>query len=490
MNSCIQLLQDNTIEEDELDSLCESFEDYYAQDTENETDDEEETISSKPDNEQNNLTEEEEEALKHVNQVINDYIDNSESSQKTEKENEEENEKISYYKTDQFIGANQISNEIINTKNGNEDKNEDNDKYKDDIKKDDGKEIKDDKGDENDDKNNDKTKNIDKRSSKNYQKKICKIYVKKWKRKCKDLPRVESVINAPLEYFYFRRKSYCLKNSQNRYCTIVMNEIKNRVYNETAKVNLPLTDQEKNDTCECYKEKMNYYGEEYLSSNNTVKQEPMKYYSKNKKQNDSKTSESSIKPEESVTPNKYKRNLDIENKNKDYNNNNNNNNGKQTKVFWNYLDKIISQYLPTKFGMRGRTKFNYIPSFKDIREKVKNGKMKDYSFAEILAQEIEKLLHPDSDIFNDYDNDNNNNNNNNKNNKVKRMQATDNIQKLKKLINLYENEMNEFMDISTCNITFSELNPKNVVSNALSIKSISLTLLITQISITILFYLF
>jgi len=247
MNNCIQLLQDKTIEEEEFKSMCESFEDYYAQDTESETEDEDDTSSTKPVIELTDLTKEEEEALNQVNKVINDYIDKSETKQENEKK---ENGKVAYYKGDENGNEdNKNENEDDNKENENKDDNKDDERED----KDDEKENKDDdKSDENGNENKDENININKRSNK-YDKKNCKIYVKKWKRKCKDLPRVESVINAPLEYFYFRRKSYCLKNSQNRYCTIVMNEIKNRIYNETTKVSLPLTDQEKNLTCECYK---------------------------------------------------------------------------------------------------------------------------------------------------------------------------------------------------------------------------------------------
>jgi len=445
MKSCISYLEENSMEEEELDSLCESFQDYYAKGTKSENEDEEEGY------------EDEEEGEEYDYETENDG-DSDEKEKKKIKEKEKDSSSSLVLVTNKNdTMENKIP--VIQTANITQEEAEiynevnkvmntlDEDDYESRIRK---------------NKNN-----------------RCKVRVKKWKEKCKDVTHIASIINTSLELFYFRRESYCLKNSKNRYCEVIMNEIQDQAFNGTDNLVIPLNSNERNETCECYKERMTYYRNEYDSSTDPTIQQKRKHYSKNKK-----------KPTDPINkPKKIKRTwLDevIQEPKKESKKTYTSSVGKLLEV----MESMVHRYFPLKMQ---RHRSNPFPTFNELiqqaqEKKITNSKEKQTS--EKAKRNTEALVNTSdtrvdySDTNTDTDTDTTTTTETDNDTddifevmeqllleglmtgkKVKRMESDVNIDQLRKLITKYNQDMNKFMDITTCNVTFKEYGSRNVISD-------------------------
>jgi len=416
MKSCLSYLEEKSMKEKELDSLCESFEDYYAKGSDSEEEEEEEEYEDEYEDGEN----------ENENEI--DDKEDDEKKKKTNEKDKDSSSSVVLVKSKNDTRENDIPMiQITNiTREEAEVFNEvnkvmytlDEDDYESRIRK---------------NKNN-----------------RCKVRVKKWKEKCKDVSHIASVINTSLEMFYFRRESYCLKNNQNRYCKVVMNEIKDQKFNGTDNLVIPLNSSERNKTCECYKERMTYYHIEYDSSIDPTVQQKRKYYSKKKK-----------KPTDPHKSKKTKRSWIEEESEETYNTSSSI--GKLLGV----IEKMAHRYFPLKILRYHATPF---PSFNELvqQAKKKNMNSKEKQASEKSKRSTEAVVNSSvdsdtDDVFEVLE----------KlllegwmtGKKVKRMESDYNVDQLQKLIFKYNKDMNKFMDIDSCNITFKEYGSRNVISN-------------------------
>jgi hypothetical protein len=387
INECLQYLSEPSISEEELDSLCESFKDYYAKDNETGTDTEAET-----DVEIDDIGDE------IFNLNLDDLgIDNKENrkivqiSNITEKEGEEKEKTI------------HILNKIIVKENA---------------------------------KSLNKTK-LNKRGNN-----FCKVFVKKWNFECRNISRIAPTINAALENYYFRRQSFCLKNSENRYCTILVNEMKRKAFNNTGEIVQPLNEDQSASTCECFKRKMDYLKEEYYSSKDPEVVKIKKNYSKNRKLNEEAVNSNQKRDQQSHFNEEKKE----DRKEKHLFKNN---------KFWNKIGNFMFSYFP-RIGVYERPRYAF-PFFNELNMNMKVSQEQQYN--QDFLNEINKLINP-SLRFN------------------KRMVNEMNIKELKKQIINYQKEMDELIDTSTCNATFTYVSSRRSDSGSLALLSSKVFLMI------------
>jgi len=489
MKSCLSYLEEESLNEAELNTLCESFQDYYAKGSESEDEEEEEEEEYEDENNYD-------EYMEYADENYDDDDDDKRKKKKKKKEKEASSNLV-LIETENETLKNDIPmiqmtnitheeaqvihevNEMMNTLEVYD--VEDEDDYDSRVKK---------------NKNN-----------------ICKVRVKQWKEKCKDVSHIASIINTSLEIFYFRRESYCLKNSQNQYCEVVMDQIQDQAFNGTEKLVNPLNTDEQSKVCECYKERMIYYQEEYDFSTDPTAEKKRKHYSKNKKKpkNPNSNANANANANSNANPNANPNSNSNSNSNSNTHPNANANAHENTKKIkskrsltewmkekgedeerstiqkmWGVVERLIHHYLPSFSPLKFRKHGQIFPSFNELiqqSQKNQNQRMKKFSATtpngndhdasdnhketltsttrknkrsaepsdsmtdedELFIELEQLLLHPDQ--------------------KMKRMESDVNIEQLKKLIIKYNNDVNQFMDVAICNITFNELGSKNAMSN-------------------------
>jgi len=374
INECLKYLSEPSISEEELDSLCKNFKDHYVKDndtgTETETDDE---IDDGGD----------EISIIDMDDLGNDNKENRnivQMSNITEEEREKEEKTI------------HILNKMIVEEN---------------------------------------TKDLNKNKLNKRGNNFCKVFVKKWSFECRNISRIAPTINAALENFYFRRQSFCLKNSENRYCTILVNEMKSKAFNSMGELVHPLNEDQRASTCECFKHKMNYLKEEYYSSKDPGVEKTKKNYSKNRKLNEEAFKNSNQKRDQQHQFNEEREEVKKEIPLfKNY-------------KFWNKVGNFMFTFFP-KIGVYKQPRYAF-PSFKELNMNIKANQEQQYN--QDFLNEINKLLNP-SLRFN------------------KRLVNEMNIKELKKQIMLYQEEMDKLIDTSTCNATFTYASSRSANSGS------------------------
>jgi len=499
MKSCLEYLEGDTVTEKELNKLCDSFQDYYAKEGD---DDEEE----EKDDDENNDKEDKNDDLSDIILVDLESIPLENIPIMNMSNITKEEAEVLYEVTKVMINFDKAKEAKKHYNNENDEKNKDQDFLSSSSS------------------NKKNLTHLKTRSSKSYRE-MCTISVKRWKEKCIDVSRIASIINTSLEIFYFRRESHCIRNQQNQFCTVVMNEIHQRAFNGTDSLVVPLTPQDRNNTCECYKENMTYLRDEYNSSIDPTVEKKHKPYSKGRKYlpkdtNKSSTNQTSSDTQKNQTSSDIKKsnnrkrawegkdNADVkkENQNDQYHD-------PSQASFINKLKNIIQMmmYQLSPFPTIGINPLrnlygkNVIPSYRKLIKQIQNSNDKP-----------------------NHDNDNNHNHNDEPSpdfiNELrrlflrefqpeisleleeeeldqhyqKRMESDVNVQQLKKLINRYHRDMSQYMDLATCNITFIEPQLKNTstastMSNSVNRSHTSsyyiiLTTIIILLLIQILFY--
>ncbi|ORX40385.1 hypothetical protein BCR36DRAFT_407576 [Piromyces finnis] len=499
MKSCLEYLESDLVTEEELSHLCDSFQDYYAKDSDSEGEEdkddgtneelddlylvgatsENQTKENVPIMSMSNITEEEAEVLYEVTKVINNIDKKKSNTIKKIK-----------YPQDRINDTNfmDYEKEILNTNTFSHSRSKASSPF-----------FLDEMA-------------AEPSSMKAYSSPfhtMCHVKVRRWRKNCKDVSRIASIINTSLEIFYFRRQGYCIRNQQNKYCTVTMNEIHQKSFNGTDSLVIPLTEQDRNTTCECYQKHMTYLQDEYNSSidssTTTLPQQKQKYkpYSKNSKdekqlQNDSDSSSSHYTKRTWNENNRYK-DTKKENQNNDTNKLNASNapsNPSLHNKIRNFVQMLMYQLTSTTAALglnplqhyyHYQYRNNIFPSYRDFishSQKVNNNK-------DANADDDEKNAEKDAEQGNS----------NQQNSDFmtelrglflreflpekeypqqqqqqqqlryyphqKRMESDVNIQQLEKLINRYHNDMSQYMDISTCNITINEFHSKDVLNNSI-----------------------
>ncbi|OUM58678.1 hypothetical protein PIROE2DRAFT_15988, partial [Piromyces sp. E2] len=442
MKSCLEYLEGNTVTENELNELCDSFQDYYAKegnddddDDDNDDDDNDKDmndlffVETEPGNQSiknipimnmSNITKEEAEILFEVTKVFNDFDKKKDTKKNKKHETKKENNR-----------SDKNEDSVPNTTSSHKEN---------------------------------KSSHLKSRNS-NSHRKMCHIQVKRWKEKCLDVSRIASIINTSLEIFYFRRESHCIRNQQNRYCTIVMNEIHQKAFNNSNSLVVPLNEQDRNSICECYKEHMTYLRDEYNSSIDPSVEKKYKPYSKDRKQIPKSSSQVSSNIQKSPSNQKRKWEEKIEENGKIENQEDQYSDPSHTsiinKIKYEPFSTILSSLLWGKnISILSKNTKNKNRPINDNRNNNHNDEINDDKkekptpdFLEELRRIFLRGLQPDlleEELHEPY---------------LKRMESDVNVQQLKKLIHHYHREMSQYMDINTCNITFTDYQSKNVMSS-------------------------